>query len=115
MCVCVGGGKEGICVFVCINLYHIKMLVSDLIYPLRISLYVTCVISNHYFLYSSADVYKMAENVYPVNKNVTIDGRGKGTIIGHKNIFFCDQFIKYYMLGLFSDSEKTIFFLCFVM
>ena len=37
------------------------------------------------FLYSSAYVYKMAKNVYPVNKNVTIDDRGKGTIIGHKN------------------------------
>ena len=39
------------------------------------------------FLYSFANVYKMAENVYPVNTNVTIDERGKGTIIGNKNIF----------------------------
>ena len=27
----------------------------------------------------------MTENVYPLNTNVTIDGRGKGTIIGHKS------------------------------
>ena len=25
------------------------------------------------------------------------------------------QSVKYYMLGLFSDSDNTIFFLCFVM
>ena len=42
------------------------------------------------FVYSSANVYKMAENVFPVNINITIDGRGKRTIIGHKNIFVCD-------------------------
>ena len=42
------------------------------------------------FVYSSANVYKMAEKVYPVNTNFTIDGRGNGTIIGHKNIFVCD-------------------------
>ena len=40
------------------------------------------------YLYSTANVYKMAENVYPVNTNVAIDGRGKGTIIDHKNILF---------------------------
>ena len=41
------------------------------------------------FVYSSANVYEMAENVYPVNTNVTIDGRGKGAIVGHKNISVC--------------------------
>ena len=49
------------------------------------------------FLYSSANVYKMAENVYHVNTNVTIDGRGK----------------KNYMLGLFSDREKLDFLFVF--
>ena len=67
------------------------------------------------FLYSSGNVYKMAENVYPVNTNITIDGRGNGTIIGQTNIWLCEQLIKYSMLGLFSDSEKPIFFLWFVM
>ena len=62
------------------------------------------------FLYSSANVYEMAENVYPINKKVTID-----VVI---MIFLCvisNQFIKYYMLGLFSDSDKTNFLLSFVM
>ena len=40
------------------------------------------------FLYSSANVYKMAENVYYVNTIVTIDGQGKWTIIGHNNSCF---------------------------
>ena len=49
------------------------------------------------FMYSSANVYKMAENVYmyPVNTNVTIEGRGNGTIIGHKNIVVCDYLTVY--------------------
>ena len=61
------------------------------------------------FLYSSANVYKMAENVVPVNTNVTIDGRGKVTIIGHNSYTAGEiytvliELIKYYMLGLFSD------------
>ena len=42
-------------------------------------------------LYSSANVYKMAENVYPVITNFKIDGRGKGTIIGHKTICLCEK------------------------
>ena len=61
------------------------------------------------FLYSSTNVYKMAENVYPVNTNVTIDGRGTGTIIGHKSSTEGElytvliEFIKYDMLFFFSD------------
>ena len=38
-------------------------------------------------LYSFVNVYKMAEKVYPVNTNVTIDERAKGTIIGQETIF----------------------------
>ena len=42
------------------------------------------------FVYSSANVYKMSKNLYPVNTKVTIDGQGKGTIITH-NVLSCDK------------------------
>ena len=46
-------------------------------------------------LYSSANVYKVDENVYPVNTNVTLDGLDKGIIIGHKNICMYDYLTVY--------------------
>ena len=55
------------------------ILVSDVIYPLRISLYLTRVI--YICVFNPANVNTMAENVYPVDTNVTIDGQCKGTII----------------------------------
>ena len=58
------------------SFYHMTMLVSDLIYPLHISLYDTRVKYHDrstIFVFIP-NVYKLAENVYSVNTNVTIDG-----------------------------------------
>ena len=63
------------------------------------------------FVYSSANVYKIAENVYPVNTNVMIDGRGQGSLSVIK-IVLCDYLTVYFKVlhvGLFSDSDKPNF------
>ena len=66
------------------------------------------------FLYSYANVFKMAENVFPVNTNVTIDGRGEGTIISHKNI--CLWLVNTSLLSItcwdYFPTAKTRFSFC---
>ena len=57
--------------------------------------------------------YKMAENVYPANTNVTIDGRGKGTIIGLLSITCWDYFLtaKYrFTFCVLSCDKKNLTF-----